>query len=45
VLTGLVLLTFVSAGKLSAACVALFWYFAAAVWMGVFAMVYVWTFL
>jgi hypothetical protein len=44
-LIGLLLLAFVFAGKLSLACPALFWYFAAALGLAVFTIVYVWTFL
>ena len=42
---GLILLGFVSAGKLAIPAVSMFWYFVAAVWLVVFAVVYLWSFL
>jgi heme/copper-type cytochrome/quinol oxidase subunit 3 len=42
---GLALLGFVAAKKLALPAIAMFWYFVGAVWVAVFAVVYLWTFL
>jgi heme/copper-type cytochrome/quinol oxidase subunit 3 len=41
---GLILLGFVSFGRLAVPAIAMFWYFVTAVWVVVFAVVYLWTF-
>jgi cytochrome c oxidase subunit III len=42
---GLILLGFVCAGRLAVPAIAMFWYFVTGVWVVIFAVVYLWTFL